>query len=92
MKMKSQKTEDFISRRKPESTHYVNTCTISSLERVLNAASACGVFSNIVKYTTEHSLAALFICLSLGATFDSEELQQRVLKTPYLCKTCICGR
>jgi len=50
------------------------------------------VSDNIVLYTTEHSLAALFIFLWLGATFDTEVLQQRVLKTPYLFKTCICGR
>jgi len=40
MKMKSQKTEDFISQRKPEITHFVNTCTLLSLERALNAESA----------------------------------------------------
>jgi hypothetical protein len=42
MQMKSQKTEYLISRRKPEFTHYVNTCTTPSLEKVLNAASARG--------------------------------------------------
>ena len=44
MKMKSKKTEDFISRRKPEITHYVNTRTLLSLERSLNTASAGGGF------------------------------------------------
>jgi hypothetical protein len=44
------------------------------------------VFNNIVLYTTEHSLAALFIFLSLGAIFDSEILQEKVRKTPYLFK------
>lgn len=34
MKMKSQKTEEFISRRKSEITHYVNTCTMSTFESV----------------------------------------------------------
>ena len=75
MQMKSQKTEYLISRRKPEFTHYVNTCTTPSLEKVLNAASARGGFNNIVKYNTRTSLADLFIFLSLGANFGLEVLQ-----------------